>query len=42
MPITGDDPLFMPILIRFKIRCVERDAAKINLYYKIGKSLSIK
>ena len=41
IPIIGDDPLFMFILVRFKIRCVEKDTAKTNLYYKVGKSLSI-
>ena len=41
MPMIGDDPLFMPILVRFKIRYVERDATKANLYYKVNKSLSI-
>ena len=41
MSIIGDNPLFMPILVRFKTRYVERDAIKVNLYYKISKSLSI-
>ena len=31
----------MLILVKFKIRYVERNIIKINLYYKIGKSLSI-
>ena len=31
----------MSILVRFKIRCVERDIIKTNLYYKVDKSLSI-
>ena len=41
MSMIEDDPLFIFILVRFKIGCVERDAIKINLYYKISKSLSI-
>ena len=41
MPMIGDNPLFMPILVRFKIRYVERDTTKINLYYKMSESLSI-
>ena len=41
MPIIGDDPSFISILVRFKTRYVERDAVKANLYYKINESLSI-
>ena len=41
IPIIEDNPLFMPILVRFKTGYVERDTAKTNLYYKIDKSLSI-
>ena len=41
MPIIGDNPSFMPILVRFKIRCVEKDTIKANLYYKVNKNLSI-
>ena len=41
MSIIGDDPSFISILIRFKTKYVEKNATKINLYYKIGKSLSI-
>ena len=41
MSMIGDNPLFMSILVGFKIRYVERDAVKTNLYYKVNKSLSI-
>ena len=39
--MTEDDLLFMPILVRFKIKYVEKDAVKANLYCKVSKSLSI-
>ena len=41
MPIIGNNPSFMSILVRFKTRYVEKDIIKANLYYKINKSLSI-
>ena len=41
MPMIGNDPLFISILVRFKIKYVEKDTTKANLYYKINKSLSI-
>ena len=41
IPIIENNPSFMPILVRFKTRYVEKDTTKANLYYKINKSLSI-
>ena len=41
MPMTGDDPSFIPTLVGFKTRYVEKDAIKANLCYKISKSLLI-